>query len=403
MIPLDQAWSTIAAQIEPSPPVEHALVDLQGLVLAQDVASIENVPPFAASTMDGYAVIASDETTVREVLGEQDAGYVSHITVMPGTAMRIMTGAPLPAGADAVIPVEDTVETDVNGKRRVELRRPVRLGEYVRPIGSDMEQGQIALAEGTVIGPAEIGVMATLGITRALAFPRPRVMLLVTGDELVAPKKTPGPGQIRDSNSFALAAAVTACGGIAIQKRHIADSTDALRVALLEAAQEADVIITSGGMSMGTKDLIKPVLESIGEVHFGRVAIKPGKPLTYATIQGTAFFGLPGNPVSTLVCFENIVRPTLRIMMGHKLLWRPEITVTLSHSIRHAPDRTEFQRAAIESRDDMPYATTTGAQASSRLLSLVGANALLRIPRGTGDMEAGQSVSAILINQPEIE
>ena len=154
---------------------------------------------------------------------------------------------------------------------------------------------------------------------------------------------------------------------------------------------------------MGTKDLIKPVLERIGDVHFGRVAIKPGKPLTYATIGEATFFGLPGNPVSSLVCFENWVRPVLRLMMGHQTLWHPELTVTLSHDIKHAPDRTEYQRAVIETRDGTAYATTTGAQASSRLLSLVGANALLRIPHGTGDIAAGETVSALLIDQPEIE
>jgi molybdenum cofactor synthesis domain-containing protein len=399
MIPLEEAWDRVEQSLGPLAPVEVPLVDLLGLVLAEDVTATEDMPPFRASRMDGYAVRAEDGQETRQVVGEQDAGDMMDVNVRPGTALRIMTGAPVPDGADAVIPVEDTEERG----GRVHLKRGVEPGENIRPIGADIATGDLVLAKGTVIGPAEVGLLATVGRTRVLAVPRPRVAVLATGDELVPPDETPGPGQIRDSNSFALAAAVTATGAVPQRVEQIMDTPEALRDAIVRALEHADMVITSGGVSMGTRDLVKPVLEELGTVHFGRVAVKPGKPLTYATVRNKPVLGLPGFPVSSLVSFENVVRPALRILAGHRSLWRPEVTAKLEHSIRHAPDRQEYQRAVVTERDGVYSANTTGSQASSRLGSLAGANALLRIPRGVGDLEQGAEVTALLINQPEVE
>ncbi|MBC7234752.1 MAG: molybdopterin molybdotransferase MoeA [Chloroflexi bacterium] len=397
MISFERAWEIVAAHVRPLPPVEAGLREMVGCVLAEDVRSQVDVPSFPASRMDGYAVVAADTSWEREVLGEEDAGEALDVVVRPGTALRIMTGAPLPHGADAVIPVEDTSEEG----GIVRLKRMVRPGENVRPIGSDLAKGEVAVPAGTVMGPAEIGLVATLGLATARIYPKPRVMVLATGDELVQPGQPLGPGQIYDSNSFALCAAVELAGGMALRGERVIDTEEALRASLLQAIEQADLVITSGGVSMGTRDLVKPVLESLGRIYFGRVAIKPGKPLTFAQVRGVPVFGLPGFPVSSLVTFEMVVRPAMRLLAGHRALWRPEVQARLSHPLRHDDDRTEFQRAVIIRRDGTYWASTTGAQASSRLKSLLGANALLRIPQGVGDVPEGATVTAILIDQPE--
>ncbi len=309
MIPWEEAWAIVARTVRPLAPSTAGLIGLQGLVLAEDIVATGNMPPFAASKMDGYAVIAGDGVSGRRILGEQGAGTMLGIEVTPGTTIRIMTGAPLPKGADAVIPVEHTSETD--GVMRPQ--RAVQPNDHVRLAGQDIAIGDLVIAKGTVMGPAEIGLLAMVGRAAAQAHPRPRVAVIATGDELVPPGEPLAPGQIHDSNSYALCAAVQAAGGIAHRVDRIIDSEDSLREALLAALQDADLIITSGGISMGTRDLLKPVLASLGAVHFGRVAIRPGKPLTFATIRGVPVFSLPGFPVSSLVTFENTVRPALRV------------------------------------------------------------------------------------------
>jgi len=399
MIPLEEAWRIVADTVAALGPVPMSLTQLQGLVLAEDVVSRCDVPPFAASKMDGYAITAGDGVSERHVLGERGAGDAPGAGISPGTAVRIMTGAALPEGADAVIPVEHTREVD----GLMHSMRRVRPGENVRHAGEDVATGDMVLRSGTVLGPAEVGLLATLGRPEIQVFPRPRVVVMATGDELIPPEQPLGPGQIHDSNSFALLAAVRAAGGVGRRLGPAIDDEASLRCALLRASQDADVVITSGGVSMGTRDLMKPVLASLGTVLFGRVAIKPGKPLTFSTIGNTPVFSLPGFPVSSLVTFENVVRPALRIMAGHVALWRPEVKARLTHAVRHAPDRMEFQRAIVERRGGTYWATTTGSQVSSRLKSLVGANALLRIPRGTGDLEEGCEITALLTNQPETE
>lgn len=399
MIPFEQAQAILADHIKPLAPRRVALDDALGLALAEEVRAKGPRPAFAAATMDGYAVQARDGVAPRRVLAEQEAGRVLDVAVGAGTCVRIMTGAPLPEGADAVIPVELTQEQD----GWMHAQAAVDPGRNVRPVGADLAAGQLVLPAETPLGPAEIGLLASLGMAQPSVYPRPRVAILATGDELVGQGQPLAPGQIRDSNSYTLMAAVRSIGCEPIRMPRIADTQDALRQALLAALPQADLVLTTGGVSMGTRDLVKPVLEELGTIHFGRVAIQPGKPLTFATVQGTPVLGLPGNPVSTLVGFEMVVRPMLRELANLRARHRPERNVRLRQPVRHDPERLEFQRARLQYEDGAWWALTTGSQLSSRLMSLVGADALLCIPQGTGDLPEGAIVRAILIHEPECE
>jgi molybdenum cofactor synthesis domain-containing protein len=398
MLAYEEAWQIIARSLAPLAPVRLGLGSVHGLVLAEDVIAGDDMPPFAAAAMDGYAVIAADPSADRQVLGEQDAGVKLDLAVTPGTAVRIMTGAWLPAGADAVIPFEETIES----AGRVYLQSPIKSGANVRPVGQDICAGEAAILKGAVLGPAEIGLLATLGRAEVLVIPRPRVFIMATGDELVPLGVEPQPGQIRDSNTLALLAAAGAAGVEAFSlPQPVGDDPSRLEQALGDGLSAADLVITSGGVSMGSRDLIKPLLAKLGEVLVGRVAIKPGKPLTFALVHGKPVFGLPGFPVSSLVCFEQFARPALRVLGGHRLLWRPRTRVKLAQTLRHDADRTEFQRAIVERSAHGLEAHSTGAQGSGRLKSLIGANALLVLPAGMGDFTAGSEVTALMISQPE--
>ncbi len=344
--------------------------------------------------MDGYAVVASDPQRLKSIVGRQTAGSVAAIAVDPGTAAWITTGAPVPGGADAVVPVEETESND--GLVTINRTR-IAAGENIRPIGVDMARGTLALAAGSVLGPAEIGLAASLGVDPIGVTRKPRVSVLSTGDELVEPGDALAPGQIRDSNRFSLIAALHEAGAEVVWAGRGPDNAVALRAALLERLDESDVVITSGGVSMGDLDLIKPLLAELAEVHFRRVFMKPGKPFNFATVGRKLIFSLPGNPVSALVSFEVFLRPALRTMLGAKDVDRPRVPVLLHHAVRPS-DRIEFQRARVEvDGAGALRAVTTGAQASSRLASLVGANALLVVPPGEGPVPAGSAIQAMLI------
>jgi len=399
MIDWREAWRRIEAELRPLRPATVGLNDTLGLTLAQDVVAGEDIPAFRASAMDGYAVIAADSTGPLRVLGQQDAGHSLPLVVTPGTAVRIMTGAAVPTGADAVVPVEHTREAD----GMVTLQASVQPGASVRPAGQDVARGDVILSPGTPLGAAEIGLLAAVGQTSLLVHPQPRVAIITTGDEIVPVDQPPGPGQLRNSNQYALCAAVRAAGCEPVLIGHIADDEAALREAIERAVASADLVLSSGGVSMGARDLIKPLLEEWGSVHFGRVAIKPGKPLTFAHVRGVPYFGLPGFPVSSLVTFEVFVRPALRLLGGFRALHRPRVTATLAHPIRHAPDRLEFQRAMLSPGDDGWLATVTGDQVSGRLKSLVGANGLLILPEGIAQFARGERVQALCITHPEVE
>jgi molybdenum cofactor synthesis domain-containing protein len=385
------------AHLLPVEPVE--LDQARGRVLAETASATEDHPPFAAATMDGYAVLAEDSSPWREIIGEQTAGFVASLEVTPGVAVRITTGAPIPRGADAVIQVEHTELADDHVVIHQEVVRP---GENIRPIGADLKRGQTVLPAGTVLGPAEVGLLAGLGITPVPVRRRPRVSIISTGDELVEPDEPVGPGQIRDSNRFSLIAAVSELGEV-IAAEKAPDQQDQLETLLRDRISASDIVITSGGVSMGQLDLVKVILDQLATVHFRRIFMKPGKPLNFATAGDTLIFGLPGNPVSALVNFEVFIRPAMATMMGQTNPERPRVRVALAHDVSPT-DRIELQRATVRVTSAAGLvATTTGVQASSRLASFIGANALLVIPPRETPYQAGEIVYAMLLAPPENE
>ena len=393
----EEARARIFERLWKLPTEDLPLRDAAWRILGRDLVAAEDHPPFPAATMDGYAIVADDPSPWREIVGRQTAGRVEQITVDLGTAAWITTGAPVPPGADAVVPVEQTEQSD---DHVVIHQEQVVAGANIRPIGVDIGKGATVLTAGSLIGPAEIGLLAGLGIDPVTVARRPRVSVLSTGDELVEPGETPGPGQIRDSNRFSLVAALLEVGAEIIWAGHGPDRPTELRQALLERIAESDVVITSGGVSMGDLDLIKPLLTEIADVHFRRVFMKPGKPFNFATAGETLIFSLPGNPVSALVSFEVFLRPALRTMVGAIEADRPRVDVRLVHDALPS-DRIEYQRAIVHVADDgLLWAEATGPQASSRLSSLVGANALLIIPPGERRMSRGAVIEALLVGPP---
>jgi gephyrin len=391
----DEALSIIRREIRQRLPTESVhLIDAGGRVLAESLVADRDLPPFPASTMDGFAVIASDVSPWREIIADQYAGNVVDVEITPGTAARIMTGAPVPRGADAVVPVE---RTELRDDHVVILDDDIDSGAYIRPIGSDLRKGDELIPAGVAIGPAEIGVLASLGHARVTVYRRPRVSVLSTGDELVEPDQEPGPGQIRDSNRFSLVTAALRAGAEVVYSGHSGDDERSLRKLVSDLIRHSDVVITSGGVSVGEKDLLKAIFAELGTVHFQRLFMKPGKPLNFVTAGDTLIFGLPGNPVSALVGFEVFVRSAFHWLTGRPARLANPSRVTLSHDIQSS-DRLEFQRAIVWSDDQgRLFARDTGPQQSARLMSLVGANAFILIAPRDSPYQAGEQVDAVIL------
>jgi molybdopterin molybdotransferase len=393
MLVIADAQSVIMRSVAPLGIEEVDALTAEGRVLAADLHAPEPVPDVPKSAMDGYALRAADGRAPRRVIGELTAGNAPGQYLGPGMAARIMTGAPMPAGADTMIPVELTEERD----GMLTIQRDLAPGDYVHTVGQDLALGQLVLERGTPLGSAEIGLLATIGMTRVPVFRRPRVAVLATGDEVSEPHATPPPGGVRDSNRYALLAAAREAGCEAFSLGIARDDYATQRDAILRGIDLADVVLTSGGVSMGTRDLIKPILAELGTVHFGRVSFKPGKPTTFATIGDKLVFGLPGYPVSSLVSFEVFVRPALRALQGDARPERPRVQVALETPIKPSPDRPEYQRITVRFHDGRLRAASTGAQGSSRLLSLRDANGLLLVPAGTAVYPTGSELEALLI------
>lgn len=399
MRPPAEARAIIDAHITRLPAESLPLAEAAGRVLAEDIVSPENHPPFPASTMDGYAVFAHDSSPWREVIGVQNAGNVIDAEVTDGYTVRIMTGAPVPPGADAVVPIE---ATDLKDDHVVIHQEDVQPGENIRPIGSDIKQGDLVLKAGTQLGPPEIGLLANLGITPVPVTRRPRVSVLSTGDELVDPGNPLGPGQIRDSNRFSLGAALAAEGCELTFAGRAPDNRPELEAFLAERLAQDDIVVTSGGVSMGDLDLVKAILFDDPDitVHFRRLYLKPGKPLNFATHGQTLFFGLPGNPVSSLVTFEVFIRPTVRQLLGASQVDRPLVPVVLEHEVQ-ASDRIEYMRGVVSVAENGTLrARNTGRQVSSRLASFVGINAFIVIPPREHHYQPGETVQAMLLAAP---
>ena len=398
--PLIDADEAAALVLENTPVLglEHvAIDDCAGRVLAEDLVAEAPLPAFPSSAVDGYALRASDAGKTLRVVGESSAGRPMHGSIGPGSAARILTGGVLPEGADCVAMVEDV---HLAGDA-VTVPAGLRAGSNYHKVGDDLKPGEPVLAAGTQLGAAEIGIAAATGRATLPVCRRPRVALMSTGDELVEVGRKPGPGQIPDSNRWALLAALREAGADVTVLGIAPDEPDQLREVVVGALRAADALVTSGGVSVGTHDLVKPLLESLGTVHVGRVKLKPGKPFTFATLANDRIaFGLPGFPVSSLVTFEVFVRPALRKMQGFARLQRPTLPVRLGYDARPTADRTEYQRVTLRREGRELVAETTGSQSSSRLMSLAGAHALVRVPASDQGLKAGSIVEAMILTLP---
>jgi molybdopterin molybdotransferase len=341
--------------------------------------------------MDGFALRASDAARAGAqllVTGEVRAAPGSPPEVTPGTTVRIMTGGALPPGADAIAPIE-IVEASEDS---ITVTEPVEPGAHVRPAGEDIRAGQVAVPEGTELDAGAIALLASLGLAEIDVIRPPRVALLVTGDELVDVTDDVGPGQIRDSNSLALEALVAEAGGVTEGSRRVPDDLDAARALFEAAAANADLIVSSGGVSVGRYDLVREIVEELGATDFWRVAMKPGKPVLAGRVGDVPFLGLPGNPVSVHVSFEQFVRPAIRKQRGYRELFRPTIEARLTTGLRHAPGRLELVRVRLSRADDGWLATPTGRQGSHIQTSLLDTHGLARVPREAGDLDTGHTV-----------
>lgn len=370
-------------------------------ILAEPVIAPHDVPSFSNSAMDGFAVRAEDVSSpgaILEIVEDVAAGQVATVTVGEGQTVKIMTGAPMPEGADTVVRVEDTEEDD--GKVRIATSPAA--GNSVRPSGGDVAAGSTVFPAGTRLSEAHVGVLATIGVVEPVVARRPRVAVMSTGDELVPPETEDlGPGLIRDSNRPMLLALVAAAGAEPIDMGRIPDDADSLRAALGRAAAETDAIVTSGGVSMGEYDVTKMVLRDEADVDFFPVAMKPGKPQGFGAVGGTPFFGLPGNPVSVLVSFEQFVRPALLTMQGATALLRPRLTGVAGEDFNSDPAKEEFIRVRFVDSSPSPKVEQTGGSGSHVLSGAANADAFAVLSVGVAEVVAGDTVTLELFRAVE--
>ncbi len=404
LLALDDARAYVLDACRPLAPVVLSLSDALGRVAAETITASERIPSFDNSAMDGFAVRAADTEgppVTLEVVGTLAAGDVPSLVVGPGQAVRIMTGAVLPPGADAVVMVERTAP--LQGGRAVEIQVTVAPGTAWRRAGDDISPGTVVVEAGTVLGPGHLGVLASLGVVEVLAFPPARVGVLSTGDELVSGPEPLRAGQIRDSNRPTLGALVRQCGCEAVDLGTVADDEAAITHAFTEASTRCDAVVTSGGVSMGDFDLVKVVLDQLGDMRWMQVAIKPAKPFAFGMVAATPVFGLPGNPVSSMVSFELLARPALRKMMGHPpQQWlRAKVAAVATDNLERRPDgKVHFQRVVATMGEDGRYrVTSAGGQGSHHLSAMAGANALAVLDDGDG-VAAGALVPVMLLDRP---
>ena len=392
MIPVKDAQARVLAQVEgPAPPELLPLPAALGRVLAEDVRATIDVPPTDNSAVDGYAVVFADVPAGGrldlEVVGELAAGAVFPGTLGPGQALRIMTGAPMPAGADTVYP-QEVVE---RRGRRV-LVPSIEPGANTRGRGEDVRAGRVILPAGSVLRPQELGVAASLGLPQLLVRQRPRVAVLSTGDEVAEPGDPRKPGQIFDSNRFSLQGLVEAAGGRVTDYGIVPDLHDVLHARLLEAARSADIVLTSGGVSVGDHDLVKAVLQEAGGIDFWQVAMQPGRPLAFGRIGAAHFFGLPGNPVASMLTFSLFVRPALWKLAGRRELFPPQFHAVATERMRKRAGRREFKRGILTYAAERWEVRTTGPQGSGILSSMAQGNCFIVIEEERGDIEPGERV-----------
>jgi molybdopterin molybdotransferase len=411
LLTVDDALARILDRITVLAAERVPTVEALGRILAGDVVAATDIPPFANSSMDGYAVRAADvagaafDSAVElSVTGAIPAGTIADRVVEPSEAMRIMTGAPLPPGADAVIPVEQTDDQWASDggaalPSQVAVYRSVQPGDYVRPAGEDIRAGQTVLRAGSALRPQDMGVLVSLGQTQVEVYRRPRVAIISTGDELVDIDEPLGPGRIRNSNSYVLAGLVSMLDGIPVRLPVARDTLDDVRRCFHDAlAHQPDLIVSSAGVSVGTHDVVRTVIEELGALELWRINLRPGKPLAFGQVGGVPFFGLPGNPVSAMVTFDIFVRPALLKQSGGDPLHVPTITAVLGETMRSDGRRT-YARVTLTERDDEWIAHPTGTQSSGALLSMVLADGLLIIPEGIDEARAGDRFPVRLLRE----
>ncbi len=407
MIPLEEAQKQILATVPRLSSTTVALSEALGLVTAEPLAATGPIPPFANTGVDGYAVRAADTagaapgSPIRlRVVGELPAGRAPTVPVGPGEAIRIMTGAPVPDGADAIVMVEDTaVEGD--GREVVAISREAREGDHVRPAGGDLALGAAAIPAGAVLGPAHLGVVSSLGHAAVTVVRRPRVAVMSTGDELVPPGEPIAIGQIRDSNRPMLVAQVAQAGCEPVDFGIGVDEEAVISERLEKAAATCDAMVTSGGVSMGDYDIIKLVLSRIAEMEWWQVAIRPAKPLAFGMLQGVPIFGLPGNPVSSHISFELFARPALLQMMGHPRRFRPVTPAVAAHDMRRRADgKLHLDRVTLRHDEaGQLVAASAGGQASNVLSAMALADGLALLPDGEG-VGTGEPVDVMRLDLP---
>ena len=402
MFSVDEARDRVLAAFGPLPPVEVDLEDALGLVAAANVDVPHALPPFDNSSMDGYAVRRADveratqSTPVAlDLVGESRAGSPSDATVETGTAVRIMTGALVPDGADGIVIVENTVESE----GRVLVRAPA--GSYIRAAGEDLSEGEVAVPAGARIDAGALALLASCGVRKIRVHRRPNVAVLVTGDEFASPDSELAPGQIRDSNSIALKTLVEDAGAHMSFHALVPDDLEEALHLVDEASQDADLIVSSGGVAVGRYDVVRDVVEKLGQVDLWRVAMQPGKPVVLGHINDVPFLGLPGNPVSVHVSFEQFVRPAIRKLLGHTRLLRGRLPARLTEDLKKVPGRLHFVRVRLAWNDGLLEATPTGPQGSHIQSSLVSCDGIAHFPKDADHLPAGSEATVEIWELPD--
>ncbi len=410
LLNVDTALENILDSVSVLPAETISLPEAHKRVIAEDIVSPIDLPPFDNSAMDGYALHCEDSTAASHanpatlpVVMDVLAGSAPSGQLQRGQAARIMTGAPIPAGANAVIPVENTDDDWLKGDSvaapaQVQFYRSLRCGENIRRAGENIAQGDSVMRAGTVIGPAEIGMLAGIGCAKVAVIRQPKVVILSSGDELVDIHHPLKPGQIRDTNSYTLAGLVRQAGGIPIRLPIAADTLTSIRALYRRALEiNPDMVVSTAGVSVGAADLVRVVMDELGDIDFWRINMRPGKPLAYGTLRGVPFFGLPGNPVSTMVTYEVLVRPALAKIAGREIKQRA-IKATLADDMK-SDGRRSYNRVTLQQGADGLIAHSTGIQSSGALMSMVLADGLAVIPEGRTFLPAGAVVDVMLLRE----
>ena len=404
LVSVEQARDRILAAVRPLGSLQVPLTEAYGCVLAEDVVATHELPEFASSAMDGFAVRASDiahastsDPVELKIVGRAMIGRRPESTVGGHEASRIATGAPIPAGADTIVPIENC---EVFGEV-VRIVDPAPEGEHIRPMGEDVQTGDVLVETGKRLGAPELGLLANAGFPHPVVHPRPRVIVLSTGDELIPPTETPEFGQIRDSNAYTIFGAVREAGAIPVLAGIVKDDVEQLKETVLVHEIQADAFISSGGVSVGERDVVKAAFFRRGDLDFYKVAMQPGMPQGFGHIEGKPYWGLPGNPVSVFVSFEVFVRPALMKMLGRTQLGRPEINARLTQDVRGPKAKLQFARVVVARGADGWTATPTGARGSNLISTVSRANGLAMIPPGTETAAAGSDVRVMVFRSSE--